>query len=492
VPEHVIQTQDRSDGNDGVMSSETPDATAYKVIARFLQLAAGESDSSYWYPQTGPHTDMIYWIRGGIQDWLYAATFEQPGNAQNGEVDAKHPIAVHCPGYPDAKLDYRKHVNLRALSWLVETDDNKHVPEAEFGSIAEFFDNSDKHAGQLPRNMRLTLKMFEMADPGIRFGDEGLYGVGCEKIDSARVLNICGPSGDSGTIVHPAGDDVFPLVTDSGQTMGGTPCSGLNVWLPGEEERHLFHDAAKNSVLPYSSFPVKFQNLVKTKPQCVVVEATFDKGWAAQGHLPDPDLHGPQSHSVLARIQNSYEAQVSEAGGFPKISATRERFFAADGKVWYSKNQFEKDLLAASGKAGAGMALMGKAEGGNGGGEMVVGGKVLPSSASSDTLKNTPASPIASAPAVPSPKDAGLNGPRGKWWWNLLSCTLLLVGGLFVWLRVRSPPQLLPPQMQERRDLAAGVRAAKKRAGMGDSYGGENYGAIGSVPGSPVEGYRKG
>ncbi|CAD7939763.1 unnamed protein product [Amoebophrya sp. A120] len=304
------QVIENNDAGFNEKSSEAPDAHAYHGIARRMQLAAGKentADAPYWYPLIAPHTDAIYWIRGGIQDWMYAGSFE-PQAAKGHAPDPTHPIAVHCPGYPDAKLDYKKEVNMRCLSYLVETDDNKHIAESHFGTVAQLYDNTDNANGQLPRNMRLTLRVFEMADPAIRFNHDKnyLYGVGCENIDGGSVIDIC----DNDRELLSIPDDFT--------------CEGLEIWQPGLEE-------PQGNTLDYTE---ELKNRIASNPECVVARASFDKAWVQQAN-PDPSLT-PQSHAVLSRVSEKYEA----ATGAARISTTKTRYSVADGKIFENEENF--------------------------------------------------------------------------------------------------------------------------------------------------------
>ena len=81
----MIQNQDASGG---VQSSLPPDATAFMDMAKAMQIAAGKDTSGAWWYNPGTHTDKIYWIRGGIQDWMYAAGFEKSSSSPLGPLTA--------------------------------------------------------------------------------------------------------------------------------------------------------------------------------------------------------------------------------------------------------------------------------------------------------------------------------------------------------------------------------------------------------------------
>lgn len=72
-------------------SSLSPDDSAYVDMARSMQVAAGKDHGGAWWYDPGTHTDKIYWIRGGIQDWMYAAAWEASGDGLPGA-----PLSKKC------------------------------------------------------------------------------------------------------------------------------------------------------------------------------------------------------------------------------------------------------------------------------------------------------------------------------------------------------------------------------------------------------------
>lgn len=111
--------------------------------------------------------------------------------------------------------------NMRIAGFLVETDDNKHPSESSMGAVEkEFGVNKGENAaeeGHLARNIRLALRLKEMAEPAIRFdvAANKMYGIGCSKIDSVELLDVCSGSAKPLSVVQGS----FPA-----------KCMGLRAW----------------------------------------------------------------------------------------------------------------------------------------------------------------------------------------------------------------------------------------------------------------------
>ena len=126
-----------------------------KYAGRLPETFLEEKHRSYPY---GAMNDIVYPVRGGMEDWAYAASW-----------DIQH--ASHCRprtygGYPSSKTKYND-ATLRMFNMLVETSRAK-IPDPKYlGTNYDLFNpNQDEEAmGHISRNIRLALMMIDIVEP---------------------------------------------------------------------------------------------------------------------------------------------------------------------------------------------------------------------------------------------------------------------------------------------------------------------------------------
>ncbi|CEG45337.1 hypothetical protein F441_06112 [Plasmopara halstedii] len=169
-PDHYL------DGNPRKSSEKSPDHTAQLELSTTLAHFAGAFQDGQLYP-TGTMNDIVYGVSGGMEDWGYAASWEN--QFYDELAQPFHPCDPKTfGGYPRHKTIYNN-VTHRAFNMLVETANDK-IPDVLelgdkmelYGTNVDFFrmDNSKiKIVGHVPRNVRLALMMIEMVQPYLRW-----------------------------------------------------------------------------------------------------------------------------------------------------------------------------------------------------------------------------------------------------------------------------------------------------------------------------------
>ncbi|KAG4060885.1 hypothetical protein PC123_g4235 [Phytophthora cactorum] len=150
-PDHYLN------GKESNPSEKSPDHMAQLQIGNTLANFAGVFPDGKLYP-TGTMNDVVYGVSGGMEDWGYAASWE------NQFYDAKSQPFHACEP-----------------STFVETSNTKEPKAADLGNFKELYEaNVDffrtegittEFVGHVPRNVRLALMMIEMAQPLVRWVD---------------------------------------------------------------------------------------------------------------------------------------------------------------------------------------------------------------------------------------------------------------------------------------------------------------------------------
>lgn len=293
----------------GRKSTECPDDAGQVGVAKVLQKVAGQSPSGQMFYPIGTMTDTVYWVDGGMEDWSYAASWEGSPN----------PINTCRPktygGYPEDRTRYHPD-NIRTIVYLIEMDDRKTPREATLGHSNEMY-RVDARDGHVSRNLRITLKTVELAEPDLVFvSDDGkempqefpktfvagaglavsFHGFGCIEISAARLLLV--------PVEETLGDcrDLGPRFLDPKpreKLLGSalevakllqTPsrCRGLALgWEPAVPALRL--EGRVPQALSGADTKAAF---------CALLAAEFDQDWGKQNR-PDPSV-GPQTHLVKA------------------------------------------------------------------------------------------------------------------------------------------------------------------------------------------------
>jgi Zinc carboxypeptidase len=133
----------------------SPDDEAQsQVAAAYSRFGGGWSTSKpYAY---GTMNDMVYYVRGGMEDWAYA-----------GSWDTTHVIPCEpeeFDGYPKEKTVYNN-ATLRVFNMLVETSDRKQPRANELGNSLDVLSRDTGGNGHVSRNIRLSLLAADLVEP---------------------------------------------------------------------------------------------------------------------------------------------------------------------------------------------------------------------------------------------------------------------------------------------------------------------------------------
>ncbi|CAK0846670.1 unnamed protein product [Prorocentrum cordatum] len=178
----------------GGWSTESPDDLAFSQVGQEIQEAAGrDQQGDHFYP-LGRINDMVYPVNGGMEDWSYAAGWE------TGPITPCRPETYG--GYDESRTRYAPG-SVGTLVYLAEMDDQKTPSQDSLGRAAQVF-GADPGHGHVPRNMRMCLKLIELARPelvvqrptwgtAVSRGSElrvGLRALGCLRLSTARLLLV--------------------------------------------------------------------------------------------------------------------------------------------------------------------------------------------------------------------------------------------------------------------------------------------------------------
>lgn len=170
-PDHYVK-------GDPTRSEKSPDHTAQFQLANTFATFAGAFQDGTLYP-TGTMNDIVYGVTGGMEDWAYAASWENEFYKNDKPFKPCNPTTFG--GYPEEKTVYGS-VTHRAFNMLVETSNKKEPKATDLGefddlyrSNVDFFRATDGiRVGHVTQNVRLALMMIEMVQPLVRWVDSGV------------------------------------------------------------------------------------------------------------------------------------------------------------------------------------------------------------------------------------------------------------------------------------------------------------------------------
>ena len=133
----------------------SPDHMAQDAIASAYSNYGGGWSKSKPYDY-GTMNDLVYYVRGGMEDWAYAGSFDPE------RVVSCEPTTFG--GYPKEKTVYNKST-LRVFNMLVETSDRKTPASSNLGTSWDVLSGDTTHNGHISRNIRLALLSAELVEP---------------------------------------------------------------------------------------------------------------------------------------------------------------------------------------------------------------------------------------------------------------------------------------------------------------------------------------
>jgi len=144
---------------------ETPDNLAMHQLGEVLvEQASDLSAHNIGKYNLGKMTDTVYAVKGGLEDWAYAAgwTQELEGGTNNIICTPKILKEYNLTFIQNTK-------NVKFPLYLVETDLEKNPKESTRGTRQGVYNAKGTiDDGHIPRNIRLSLALIDMAQPYIR------------------------------------------------------------------------------------------------------------------------------------------------------------------------------------------------------------------------------------------------------------------------------------------------------------------------------------
>jgi hypothetical protein len=136
------------------LESLSPDDEAQSQIASAYSRFGGGWENSHPYDY-GTMNDLVYYVRGGMEDWAYAASWDP-----ERVIECK---PTTYGGYPAEKSQYNNST-LRVFNMLVETSNTKE-PTTYLGKRLDIFDTETSGNGHVSRNIRLALLAADLVEP---------------------------------------------------------------------------------------------------------------------------------------------------------------------------------------------------------------------------------------------------------------------------------------------------------------------------------------
>jgi hypothetical protein len=133
-------------------------------------------------------TNLVYAVEGGMEDWAYAAGWENELNPYQKPIKTCSPNTF--TSYAVEKTTY-KNYPIRSIMYLVETYYEKSPNQADFGESETVLDN-DNFMGHIPRNIRLSLAAIDMLSPYVLFNIDSrnvrFKLMGCKSVETFEII----------------------------------------------------------------------------------------------------------------------------------------------------------------------------------------------------------------------------------------------------------------------------------------------------------------
>jgi len=305
----------------------SPDDEAQSAIGGAYSLyGAGWSKSKPY--KFGTMNDLVYPVRGGMEDWAYAGSWTPDKVIQC--------TPKQFGGYPKEKTTYNNST-LRVFNMLVEASNTKE-PRTNLGNSVDVLNRDTTGNGHISRNIRLSLLAVDMVEPYVSV-------VGVNKLAltddivpmTKRESNSCMDTKvvmvaknsntvdiewsvggamaiDSTELWYAKWDDVAeevecwtqPSNTDNFQRVGGatngTGFFSVQGSYPRPEESVT---GVRMTNGPLFSASIPLRNMKEGDKIMVIASARVDQSWKNQPSNVLPNMP-PQSHVVNARTDPNY------------------------------------------------------------------------------------------------------------------------------------------------------------------------------------------
>ncbi len=263
-------------------STEAPDFTASDKIASAV-LGYSLADL-----KIGPMTDTVYYVKGGMEDWAYAAAWEK---AENGPV-----VKCKSSTYGGYEVLEYKDAAFRDIMFLVETDNDK-SPTNNLGKKEDVLNNQ---SGLVPEYIRMSLALIDLAQPHIELSTPLIAG--------------------SKTRVHWR---VWGCVTVNETKLNYIPYSpSITIDDKLIRNKQLKSTRSQSGSCRWGEFTEFSEKLEIEGDYLVFVTAVVDQDWRDQRN-PDPAVP-PQTHIVQMRTSDEY-------------NASNGKWTLKGGKIWKSR-----------------------------------------------------------------------------------------------------------------------------------------------------------
>ncbi|ETV92799.1 hypothetical protein, variant 2 [Aphanomyces invadans] len=316
---------------DSARSERSPDDTSQAALASALSTFAGKFPDGTYYP-TGTMNDVVYGVYGGMEDWAYAASWEN-------EFASRRDSAIFAPcaptqygEYPPEKTSYNNMTH-RAFNLLVETSDSKHPVQSALGLRSSIYD-VDLEAvptapvGHVVQNVRLGLLVIDMVQPYIVWQPpvpkhtshkrqltstvagcplSDLHVVDC---DASGPMSTCAMAITT-THVRVRWDVLGSFTVDETFVQVSTDAAfdtgqGASPVLSGVTRRQRYVDkVVEDSQSISTAFAACVPVSSASSTMFLRAQAKVDQGWAFQKAAVSPHVP-PQSHVVNARTNPQY------------------------------------------------------------------------------------------------------------------------------------------------------------------------------------------
>jgi hypothetical protein len=133
-------------------------------------------------------TNLVYAVEGGMEDWAYAAGWENELNPYQKPIKTCSPNTFSS--YPTEKTTYDNYP-IRSIMYLIESYYEKRPNQDDFGESETILDDN-KFMGHIPRNIRLSLAAIDMISPYVLFkidsGDVRFKLMGCKSVETFEII----------------------------------------------------------------------------------------------------------------------------------------------------------------------------------------------------------------------------------------------------------------------------------------------------------------
>lgn len=279
--------------------AKSPDDAGQIALCSVLASYAGSFTGQPAYTH-GRMDDVVYGVRGGMEDWAYASSWDP--------VQGKKPCASQ-KNYNKLRTTYTDS-QLRVVNILVETGLNKDPPSSMMGARAGVLNPADTaKQGHVTRNMRLMLALIDLVQP------------------YTRLTSVSG-GGSSPTVAWEVGGAIYADSTwleydyavngGTTQTRSSSKLNGNTRWAGGKindvVDSRIFTSgtsaiidltALNRATMPFKgAFSAQLSLPAGAVLSAIRVKATVDSAFKSKnGNWP---VAGTQSHWVRARTDSTW------------------------------------------------------------------------------------------------------------------------------------------------------------------------------------------